>query len=146
MSNSPVFNQVNLVVADMDRALAFYRLLGVDLDDSFGEWPPGSGARHVHADESEPAGFDLDNTTMARLWGHDALEPGEAIIGFDLATPEAVDDTYHELTVAGFTGRREPYDAFFGARYAIVEDPDGRPVGLMGPRDIARRYTPTTER
>jgi hypothetical protein len=26
-----------------------------------------------------------------------------------------------------------PYDAFWGARYAIVEDPDGIAVGLMSP-------------
>ena len=26
-----------------------------------------------------------------------------------------------------------PHDAFWGARYAIVEDPDGIAVGLMSP-------------
>ena len=31
MSKGPIFNQVNLVVSDMDAAIAFYRLLGVDL-------------------------------------------------------------------------------------------------------------------
>ena len=35
------------------------------------------------------------------------------------------------------------YDAFWGARYAIVEDPDGHTVGLMGPIDRTRGYIPS---
>ena len=33
-------------------------------------------------------------------------------------------------------------DTFFGARYAIVADPDGRSVGIMSPIDPARRSAP----
>jgi uncharacterized glyoxalase superfamily protein PhnB len=81
---------------------------------------------------------------MARLWGYDALDAGDVVLGFALPSPEAVDEKYGQLVAAGYRGRREPYDVFFGARYAIVEDPDGRPVGLMGPTDSRRRYTPET--
>jgi uncharacterized glyoxalase superfamily protein PhnB len=79
---------------------------------------------------------------MAGLWGDDALGAGAAVIGFSLPSSEAVDEKYRELTAAGYVGRKPPYDAFFGARYALVEDPDGRPVGLMGPRDPSRGYIP----
>ena len=144
MSKRPVFNQVNLVVSDMDAAIAFYRLLGVDLDPSSDHWPPGSGTRHVHAHpQPDAADFDLDNEAMARLWGLDLLEAPDVVLGFALPSSDAVDEKYRELVEAGYSGRREPYDAFFGARYAIVNDPDGRPVGLMGPRNPKRRYTPT---
>ena len=144
MSNRSVFNQVNLVVSEMDAAIAFYRLLGVDLDPSTDQWPPGTGARHVHAHhQPDAADFDLDNQAMARLWGHDALAAGAAVLGFALPSSDAVDEKYRELVEAGYAGRKEPYDAFFGARYAIVDDPDGRPVGLMGPTDRERGYTPT---
>ena len=85
----------------------------------------------------------MDNVPMARVWGDDDLASGETVIGFRLPTREAVDEKYRELTAAGYKGRREPYDAFFGARYAMVEDPDGRPIGLMSPRDRARGYVPT---
>jgi len=144
MSGRVVFQNVNLVVSDMDAAMAFYRLLGVELDPATDNWPPGSGARHVHAEEEAGAAdFDLDNEPMARLWGDEGLAPGDTVVGFALATRDAVDEKYGELVAAGHKGRREPYDAFFGARYAIVEDPDGRPVGLMSPQDPARQYTPT---
>ena len=38
-----------------------------------------------------------------------------------------------------------PFDAFWGARYAIVADPDGNDVGLMSPIDESRRTWPPAE-
>ena len=34
-------------------------------------------------------------------------------------------------------GRRSTYDAFWGARYAVVSDPDGNGVGIIDPVDPA---------
>ena len=42
-----------------------------------------------------------------------------------------VDRLYAELTEAGYTGQREPWDAFWGQRYATVADPDGNGVDLF---------------
>ena len=36
-----------------------------------------------------------------------------------------------------------PIDAFWGARYAIVDDPDGNHVGIMGPQDRSHEDVPT---
>ncbi len=38
-----------------------------------------------------------------------------------------------ELTAVGYRARQPPFDAFWGARFAIVADPDGNDVGLMSP-------------
>ena len=35
------------------------------------------------------------------------------------------------VTAAGFHGEKEPWDAFWGQRYAQVRDPDGVPVDLF---------------
>ena len=43
------------------------------------------------------------------------------------------------VTGAGYRGQQPPYDAFWGARYAVVEDPDGNAVGIMSPSDPDRR-------
>jgi hypothetical protein len=59
-----------------------------------------------------------------------------------LPTRQAVDDRYAELTSAGYRGRQPPFDAFWGARYAIVADPDGNDVGLMSPAEDSRRTWP----
>ena len=77
-------------------------------------------------------------------WRAPEVEDRPVILGFSLASREAVDDTYRALTAAGYLGRQEPYDAFFGARYAVVRDPAGNDVGLMSPIDQHRRFTPTT--
>ncbi len=142
----PRFNQVNLVVEDMEAAVAFYQALGMTVRFDGGEWPPGSGARHVAFDNGEGAIFELDNPAMARIyhagWRSPDPEARTVLLGFSLPSREAVDETYQALVAAGHTGRQEPYDAFFGARYAVVCDPAGNDVGLMSPIDQRRRYTP----
>jgi uncharacterized glyoxalase superfamily protein PhnB len=52
---------------------------------------------------------------------------------------ETVDAIYSDLTGAGYAGQQPPYDAFWGARYAVVADPDGMSVGIMSAIDPARR-------
>jgi uncharacterized glyoxalase superfamily protein PhnB len=50
-----------------------------------------------------------------------------------------VDRIYAELSSAGYVGHLAPHDAFWGARYAVVDDPDGNVVGLQSPMDPTRR-------
>ena len=38
MDDRPVLHQVNLVVRDMDAAVAFYRRLGVEIADTAPQW------------------------------------------------------------------------------------------------------------
>ena len=66
-------------------------------------------------------------------------------LGFQRPTREDVDRMYGEVTGAGYQGRQKPYDAFWGARYAIVADPDGNDVGLMSPIDEQRRTWPPVD-
>ena len=130
----PVLDQVNLVVGDMDASLAFYRRVGVD----FPEWEPRWDKHHRSAKTAGGLDFDLDSAVFARDWNEGSLGP-VAVLSFKLASRDAVDALYAELTGAGYNGQQPPYDAFWGARYAVVEDPDGNLVGLMSPMDDARR-------
>lgn len=94
-----------------------------------------------------PGGFSLEPGTAesARLW-HAGWRADPAstgvVLGFMLASRQAVDDRYAELTAAGYQGRQPPLDAFWGTRYAIVADPDGNDVGLMSPVEESRRTWP----
>ena len=131
----------------MDATVAFYQALGMAVRFDGGEWPPGSGARHVPLDNGQGAIFELDNPAMARIyhagWRSPDHETRPVVLGVSLPSRGVVDDRYQALTSAGYTGRQEPYDAFFGARYAVVRDPAGNDVGLMSPIDQHRRFTPT---
>jgi catechol 2,3-dioxygenase-like lactoylglutathione lyase family enzyme len=127
-------NQFNLVVRDMAASVAFYRLLGLDIPDPEPEWSAWSD-RHRSVAGSEFA-LDLDSEEFAREWDTGWVDrPGRmGVLGFHLDSSAEVDELYGAVVAAGYVGEQEPYDAAWGSRYAVVQDPDGNPVGLMGPR------------
>ncbi len=131
---------VNVIVGDMPASLDFYGRLGL-------EPPDGDGVPDTHVELMTTGGIslELDTAESARLW-HAGWRAGPAsarvVIGFSLTSRQAVDERYAELTAAGYAGRQPPFDAFWGARYAIVADPDGNDVGLMSPVDESRRTWP----
>jgi catechol 2,3-dioxygenase-like lactoylglutathione lyase family enzyme len=135
---APVFSQLNMVVRDMGTTLAFYRRLGL---------PVQGGPDSVHATASLPNGFliEWDTAEFAAQWDSGSRGPAAngTVIGFAVASRRAVDDLYADLTAAGYRGHQRPYDAFWGSRYAIVEDPDGNPIGLMSPMADEHRSKPS---
>ena len=64
------------------------------------------------------------------------------MLGFKVETRREVDDLVAELRAEGVAVQQDPYDAFWGGRYAVVSDPDGNGVGIMSPIDPAMRTTP----
>ena len=93
------FSAVGLVVSDMGRALAFYRLVGLD----------------IPADADE-------------------LQGGHRVgLAFECESPSDVDAVFGTLVGAGHETHLEPWDAFWGQRYASVHDPDGNSVELFAP-------------
>jgi uncharacterized glyoxalase superfamily protein PhnB len=98
----------------------------------------------------QPGGFslELDTSESAQIWHAGwRADPGSVrvVLGFAMPTREAVDERYADLTSAGHAGRQPPFDAFWGARYAIVADPDGNDIALMSPIDQSRRSWPPQE-
>jgi uncharacterized glyoxalase superfamily protein PhnB len=116
---------VDLTVADVAKAAAFYRTLGVEVPDL---WKQDGVAHHVEVQ----AGFMLNSRELTK--GYDPSGPSVILI-FDVADRATVDAKHAELVGAGYVSHLEPFDAFWGSRYAIVDDPDGNPVGLMSPSD-----------
>jgi predicted enzyme related to lactoylglutathione lyase len=139
----PVLNQVNIIARDWDASLAFYRLLGVQVDSGDG-YGPDNEARHTAVTVTGAVmRLEFDNPAGVRLFAADAAGVKSPIIGFAYPSAAAVDSVSARLAAAGHAVLQPPYDAFWGARYAIVCDPDGNAVGLMGPRDRSRGYAPT---
>ena len=139
---APVLSALNLVARNIDAMVGFYRQLGLDIPDT-AVWQTTSGVHHVTARMRNGVALELDSAALARHYNaawQPRQGPGSScVIGFSLPTRAAVDDCYGKITGGGHRGLQPPYDAFWGARYAIVEDPDGNHVGLMSPSDTEHR-------
>ena len=144
----PTLNQLNIVSGNPAASIDFYRRLGLDIPDHR-VWRTPTGAHHASAESlavSDGIDLDIDSTTFAQVWntgwrGREDLV-GRVVVGFRVASREEVDRLYGEMTAAGSCGLQAPYDAFWGARYAVVEDPDGVAVGLMSPISAEHRAPP----
>ena len=121
----PELNAVGVVASDMARSIAFYRALGVEMPET-----PGEG--HVEAAMPNGTRLMLDSEEVLRSFRENwSRETGNQVaLAFECASPAEVDDVYARVTGAGFRGEKEPWDAFWGQRYAQLRDPDGVPVDL----------------
>ena len=136
------FNQINLVVRNMHESLDFYRRIGLDIPAG-AVWESGGRGHHVKAAGTGDVDLEFDSHALAHAYNQGfAAERGRVVIGVGLESREAVDAAWQALLAEGAQGLQPPFDAFWGARYAIVEDPDGNPVGLMSPVDPTRRSAP----
>jgi catechol 2,3-dioxygenase-like lactoylglutathione lyase family enzyme len=118
-------NAIGIVVSDMARSISFYRLLGVDVPET---------PKEDHIDTFLPNGvrFMLDSEDVVKSFRPDwKRETGNQVgLAFECESPAQVDEIYAQVTAAGFHGEKEPWDAFWGQRYAQLQDPDGVPVDL----------------
>ena len=140
----PVFDQLNIVAADFDATLSFYRVLGVEIQ------PPARSVKgeafHASHRPAQGAALEVDSPGFARLWNSgwadEADLAGRILLGLRVSNRETVDRLYEAATGAGHKGLQPPCDGFWGARYAIIEDPDGLAVGLMSPVEDRYRSAP----
>lgn len=124
----PTLNAFSIVATDMAATLAFYRAVGLAI-------PAGADAEsHVDVELGGGVRLMFDSAEVVR-----SLHPGWAPAGpssfgmglaFECSSPEDVDATYHRIVALGPVGVKEPWDAFWGQRYAVLRDPDGNPVDL----------------
>jgi catechol 2,3-dioxygenase-like lactoylglutathione lyase family enzyme len=125
---TPRLDLVGLVVEDMAASLAFYRRLGLDI--------PADADTQPHVEAPLPGGlrFAWDTVATVRSFAPEWTKPtgGNAVgLAFLCDGPADVDKTHAELVSAGYRNHKEPWDAFWGQRYACVEDPDGNVVDLF---------------
>jgi catechol 2,3-dioxygenase-like lactoylglutathione lyase family enzyme len=124
---SPTMNAIDFIVSDLDATMAFYRHLGLEfaIDPNM----PGHAScdlpsgLHLMLDTEELRGPTLPGWTRPTGGPRNCLT-------FEFPSPAEVDATYAELTAAGYRSLQEPWDAFWGMRYATVADPDGNGIDL----------------
>jgi catechol 2,3-dioxygenase-like lactoylglutathione lyase family enzyme len=116
-----------ITTANMAASLRFYGLLGVETTDA--------DAEHVEARSSNLVRLMWDTEEMIRQIEPDLPTPvrQRVVLAFRCASPADVDATYQRIIDAGFDSKREPWDAFWGQRFAYLRDPDGNTVALFAP-------------
>jgi catechol 2,3-dioxygenase-like lactoylglutathione lyase family enzyme len=123
---------IGIVTQDMAKSLRFYRLLGVKVADPTGD----------HLDAELPNGIRLmwDTLELIKQLDPDWVEPrGHRMnLAFECSSASEVNATHAKVVGAGFRSKKEPWDAFWGQRYAQVIDPDDNVVDLF-----AQLPTPT---
>lgn len=124
---TPRFDFFGIVVSDMARSVAFYRLLGLEF--------PDSAETEAHVEAPLPGGmtYALDTEEVMRSFDSEWKRPQEGHLAggaFRCDSPAEVDEVYRQLLGAGATPHKEPWDAFWGQRYAQLKDPDGTVIDL----------------
>jgi catechol 2,3-dioxygenase-like lactoylglutathione lyase family enzyme len=130
----PRLDVIGVVVADLQRAADFYKRLGVSFPEEID--PMGHG--HVEAPLPGGLRFTLDAESSVRSFNPEWSPPegGYRVnVAFLCESPGDVDRIYLELAEIG-DGYKEPWDAFWGQRYAQVKDPDGNVVDLFAPLGV----------
>lgn len=117
---------IGIVSKDIPATLKFYALLDIHLkqfEDS------------DHYDATTPSGVRImiDSVDLIKKLQPKWEEPkGSGIVlCFKKDSSELVDETYQKIISAGFVSVTEPWDAFWGQRYASVKDPDGYQIDLF---------------
>jgi catechol 2,3-dioxygenase-like lactoylglutathione lyase family enzyme len=143
-ASSLSLSAVSLTVSDVSVSLAFYRRLGLVIpEDSV--WPSDDAGHHVAVEMPGGTLFELDSAAMTASYDPLLLEApaaGATTLIFSLPPRHAVDDLDTEMTSAGYRGHLAPFDAFWGARYAVINDPDGNRVGIMSPMEEQHQSAP----
>jgi len=123
----PELNAIGIVASDSARSIAFYRLLGVDF--------PEDGEGHIEATLPSGLRLMLDSEETIKSFAPEwTRETGNQLaLAFECASATDVDETFARVRAAGFQAEKEPWDAFWGQRYAQLRDPDGVPVDLFAP-------------
>jgi uncharacterized glyoxalase superfamily protein PhnB len=120
----PQLDAIGIVSSDLVRARAFYGLLGIEFAE---------GDDHVEATMPNGLRLMLDTEDVIRSFKPDwsRTNGNQLALAFACDSPAEVDEVYAKVVAAGFDGEKEPWDAFWGYRYAQLCDPDGVVVDLF---------------
>ena len=121
-------DMIGIVVKEMSATLDFYRALGLDI--------PQGAEKEDHV-EVKVNGYRIawDTEEVVKGFNPNWHAPDGSRIGLAFLCDDAadVDATYQRVIAQGHRAHKEPFDAFWGQRYAQVLDPDGNVIDLFAP-------------
>ncbi len=119
-------NAVGVTSSNLQKTVEFYSLLGFKF--------PEFKSDEQHLEPKTPNGsarlmIDMKNA-MKDIIGENPKPGNHSPFAIQYDSAKEVDEVVQKVTEAGFKIVKQPWDAFWDQRYAVVEDPDGYKVDL----------------
>lgn len=115
---------VGVIVADMGKAVEFYRRLGVDI-------PEGSEKQQFVPIKMGEMTFFLSTRELNVRWDPAKTEAAggyRIILEFYLKTRPEVDAKYAEMIGYGYESHIAPFETPFKNYFSMINDPDGNTI------------------
>ena len=122
-------DMIGIVVADLPRAIRFYRLIGL----AFPDVAPGEDFVQVSTGNGYRISLNSQELDKSLTPNWEPARGQRVTLAFRCDSPAHVDATFRAVVEAGHEGLKAPWDAFWGQRYAMVQDPDGAVISLFAP-------------
>jgi uncharacterized glyoxalase superfamily protein PhnB len=120
---------ISVTSTNLKKTIEFYSLLGF-------VFPPlKEGEDHIEPQtQAGEVRLMIDTADLIQsITGSKPVPPNHSSFAILCENPSKVDEVTKSIKNAGFTVVKEPWDAFWGQRYAIVSDPDGYMIDLFAP-------------
>lgn len=117
---------VGVTTSNLEKTVEFYSLIGFE----FPEHKPDED--HLEPKSTNGIRLMIDSKKLiTEILGEEPVPANHSAFAIEFDSPEEINTIVEKLKQAGMTIVKEPWDAFWGQRYAIVADPDGYKVDLF---------------
>lgn len=118
-------NAVGVTAKDISQSVKFYELLGFEFEEC------DSDADHVEAKQDHGVKLMIDSEKLVtELIGEEPQPSNHSTFALQYDSPREIDEVVNKLKSNSFEVIKEPWNAFWGQRYAVVRDPGGNMVDL----------------
>lgn len=120
---------ISVTSTNLKTTVRFYSLLGFVFS------PLEGNEDHIEPQRREgEVRLMIDTTKLTEsLCGSKPVPSNHSTFAILCNNPAEVDAICTQIKEAGFSITKEPWDAFWGQRYASVQDPDGYKIDLFAP-------------
>jgi len=118
---------ISVTSSDMAKTVKFHSLLGFE----FPKFEPNEDHIEPITKEGDVRLMIDEAKFMKSITGVVPKPPTHSSFAMKCETPAEVDACTAHIKAAGFKVEKEPWNAFWGQRYAIVADPDSYQVDIF---------------
>ncbi len=123
-----MLDAIGLVSSNISDSIAFYKHLGVNFKQF-------EDSEHYESQLASGLRIMLDSEELMKdiIPGYKKPDGSKMTLCFKKNNADEVNQLTNDLNSAGYNIIKEPWDAYWGQRYACVLDPDGNQIDIFSP-------------